>query len=335
MQATRFSRERKRPATRRGFTLIELLVVISIIAVLIALITPAVQSARAAARRLECLNNMKQLALAVHNFASSRGGEFPSLDEGRETRDVTYTAPFLTPSWCVALMPNLDQNAVYRDLQASATGVTPSNNIWLKTFTCPDDVANDRKPWGLSYKANRGYVWPSITTPPGGAAAFAARQRSAGVFFPEGSHLMTLDYIEQGDGMGQTIMFSEQIAPTNFLVGSATAASSNTVFGVRTLNTETYFQITMDALSPASTGVAAGTTLSLAGVEDIGTNMINEAPIEDINGPSSSHPTLVFVAFCSGRAQAVAENINFRVWMQLVTPNGQRNGQGTLGANEF
>jgi prepilin-type N-terminal cleavage/methylation domain-containing protein len=335
MQATRFLRGRKRPATRRGFTLIELLVVISIIAVLVALITPAVQSARASARRLECLNNMKQLALAVHNFASSRNGELPSLDEGRPASpDSTLT--FSSPSWCVALLPSLDANAAYRDITASVNGVSPAsgNNIWLKTFSCPDDINNDRVPWGLSYKANRGYVWPSLAAPL--PVGFAARERSSGVFFPESSQLMTLDYIEQGDGMGQTVMFSEQVTVANFLVGSNTTAGTPPA---RNMNADTYFQINMDQLLPTNAPIVAGTTLSLnlpspLGITSIQSNMINEGP-NDNNGPASNHPTLVFVAFCDGRAQAVADNINFKVWMQLVTPNGQRQAQGTLGANQF
>ncbi len=101
----------------RAFTLIELLVVISIIAVLISLITPAVQSARAAARRTECKNNLKNIALAIRNF-SSRGSsaKLPDINQPNNT-----TPPI--DGWAWAILPSLDSGAVYNRHQHLVEGL--------------------------------------------------------------------------------------------------------------------------------------------------------------------------------------------------------------------
>lgn len=101
-----FSSIRLGGARRRGFTLIELLVVISIIATLAALILPGIQSAREAARRTTCLNNIRNIGLAMHNFASGNGGRLPRLVGENTYQDASLT--FNTTAeygWPVALLP--------------------------------------------------------------------------------------------------------------------------------------------------------------------------------------------------------------------------------------
>src|SRR5208337_1208198 len=102
----------------RAFTLIELLVVIAIIAVLISLLLPAVQSAREAARRAQCVNNLKQIALAVMNYESANNA-FPAaeFDCYCETPGTVHNGP----SFFVAICPQMEQSQIYNAYNFSIT----------------------------------------------------------------------------------------------------------------------------------------------------------------------------------------------------------------------
>lgn len=154
------SRQRR---NRSGFTLIELLVVISIIAVLGSLIAPAVQSARRAARRTECLNNMRNVGIAILNAASMTGGDLPPLTRRMSTTSLGGQGN-MTIGWPIQILPLLDNTALLKNIQKNASissGVATlaeSENVWLPAFTCPDDGNSFRQPGGLSYVVNSGFI---------------------------------------------------------------------------------------------------------------------------------------------------------------------------------
>lgn len=108
----------KRSMLRAGFTLVELLVVIAIIGILIALLLPAVQSAREAARRMQCVNNLKQMALACHNV-NDTFKTFPSAGRGPWPRITMNGNNFAPPDdqeigWAVQILPYMEQDGIYR-----------------------------------------------------------------------------------------------------------------------------------------------------------------------------------------------------------------------------
>jgi type II secretory pathway pseudopilin PulG len=142
--STQNPRKPFRPAARRGFSVIELAVVIAIIIAVLAMLLPAVQQAREAARGTQCQNNLKQISLALHNYAEQRHMFPPGVVDDRGP--ILQEPRGYQVSWTVQLLPNLDQTNVYQSIDFSSGIYAPGNDQLLRTtflsvYTCPSNGA--------------------------------------------------------------------------------------------------------------------------------------------------------------------------------------------------
>ncbi len=183
-----------RITNRRGFTLVELLVVIAIIGVLVALLLPAVQAAREAARRSQCTNNLKQLALGVHNYHDT----YKALPYLRMTVGPAH------PSGFVGLLPFIEQQPLY-DLAVAATppfgtGWNPTGqNERINAFRCPSDPIWGERAGGRGPRSYHFSVGDSIRDNHGAGSS------RRGMFVA----MFTGDMARIGDGTSNTVALSE------------------------------------------------------------------------------------------------------------------------------
>jgi prepilin-type N-terminal cleavage/methylation domain-containing protein/prepilin-type processing-associated H-X9-DG protein len=221
---------------RRGFTLIELLVVIAIIGVLIALLLPAVQSAREAARRAQCTNNLKQLGLAAHNYIDSNG-VFPTQIGG--VPNWFGNSDYRT-SWMVQILPQLEQVNLFNayNFAADRAAYSFTNTTVMATpvaaFTCPSydgemlqqgqadwngyagTIGDEMRQWWIGGTCYKGNLGDNATSAFPGAANVLGdlsngKPTARGIFWRA---TMAVTIAGVRDGMSNTMLAGEALPNT-------------------------------------------------------------------------------------------------------------------------
>jgi len=294
---------------RRGFTLVEVMVVVAILATLMVLLVPAVQSARESARRVSCINNQRQLTLAVIGFGETNGF-VPGW-----RNELRISGTFIYPAWPVMIMPFADMSTLYNritsgnvsaynSLQTSGTGVV------VMSFICPSRPRENTDPrTTLSYAGNCGSGSNGVVSRFSGVML-----DTSGTTMASGIRLgrVSLADISAGDGTGNTAFLSEKSVSRNELIfpqgvwtGTSTTGTSCTFATVTGPNTY------VPGFGLATVSGMPLNALSLGGPSEVGL----------VNAPSSNHPAGVVMSFGDGRAQFVAETLQPQVYAQLLSWN--------------
>jgi len=339
-----------------GFTLIELLVVITIIGMLVGLLMPAVQSAREAGRRAQCMNNQKQITLALHGYESNKG-YFPGyVGEYRETFSGSTVPKQRKISWWVAILPYLgrmDLDALWQKLDNytaltfddttyppgdSTVANNPIPSLMMKIAVCPSySPPSPNESW-LSYRVNVGRMMANTLL--GATTPSAPYIPCEGVFTDQFSDTAAtptstqeqivkigLGFIDSKDGTSCTLMLGENSAsvpPVDAYYQDGKWAPLITAISKSPLPTEIADGDSTAIASLSTSPYYKGPTLHNALV--LGFNWAYMDP----SNPSkslptkdkifSNHPGGAIVSFCDGHQYFLRSDIEPVIFMQLMCP---------------
>ncbi|QDT97533.1 DUF1559 family PulG-like putative transporter [Gimesia aquarii] len=336
-----------------GYTIIELLVSVTIIGVLISIALPAVQSARNSARRVHCLNNLRNVSLAILQITDS-ADRFPACGyygDGTPATVGTYR------SWVVDILPYIDQSIIYNKWDFDVRYTNPINdplaNTHIPVLTCPDDITEVVGNGNLTYVVSSGVgftaqiagihdcpVGPSSgkldlngngitcnsSTLGDGTPSDRELLKQMGLFFNEtwkGETRAKRHHKMAGitDGASNTMLISE-----NIRTGYDPAKPSSNWASPNPYLTSFYIG------NPCLNGNCSSGNVDY-NRSNSGSSRIN-AGISQPEGsspfPSSLHAGGVNVGFCDGHVQFLSEDIDGKVYAALASPQGQSLNGTTL-----